>query len=165
MSHSIDLVDRYAVGGNLLKYAAADIAPDHARARPGPGAWSLAELAVHLLDSDLVASDRMKRVIAEENPTLYAYDENAWTERLQANDLPIDEAASLFAANRAWTARILKNCSEADFGRSGMHTEAGRQTLAELVTKYVSHLDHHLKFLYMKRANLGIAVPPRYART
>ena len=37
---------------------------------------------MHLLDSDLVASDRMKRVIAEPNPTLLAYDENLWVKNL-----------------------------------------------------------------------------------
>ena len=27
----------------------------------------------------------------------------------------------------------------------------------------VGHLDHHLRFLYGKRANLRVALPPRYA--
>jgi hypothetical protein len=26
----------------------------------------------------------------------------------------------------------------------------------------VNHLDHHLRFLYAKRANLGVAIQPRY---
>jgi hypothetical protein len=43
-----------------------------------------------------------------------------------------------------------------------MHSETGPVTLAALLAKYVGHLDHHLRFLYGKRSNLGIAVPPRY---
>jgi hypothetical protein len=31
------------------------------------------------------------------------------------------------------------------------------------VVTYVNHLDHHLKFLYGKRANLGVSIYPRYA--
>ena len=37
-------------------------------------------------------------------------------------------------------------------------------TLAELLATATNHLDHHLLYLYAKRANLGVALPPRYAR-
>jgi uncharacterized damage-inducible protein DinB len=158
------VLQRYAIGPSLLAFATSGLSPEQEQARPGPGAWSIAELVVHLVDSDTVATDRMKRVIAEPNPTLLAYDENAWIERLHAQEMPVEEAVNLFAANRHWTARILKRCDEADFARAGMHSEAGRQTLADLVVKYANHLDHHLKFLYAKRANLGVSVYPRYSR-
>jgi hypothetical protein len=59
--------------------------------------------------------------------------------------------------------RILRHCAEEDFARAGMHSEAGRKTLADLVAGSVSHVDHHLRFLYAKRATLGVAVPPRYS--
>ena len=77
--------------------------------------------------------------------------------------MPVEEAVNLFAANRHWMSRVLRGCSEADFGRAGQHTEHGRMTLAELVDHYTTHLDHHLRFLYGKRANLGAAVQPRYS--
>jgi hypothetical protein len=58
--------------------------------------------------------------------------------------------------------RVLRHCEQADFARVGIHTENGRLTLAALVANSVGHLDHHLRFLYGKRANLGVAIPPRY---
>ena len=166
MSASKELIDRYAAGGPLLLYAVSGIAPEQEKAPPGPGAgaWTLAQLVTHLLDADLVLADRMKRVIAEDEPVLVAFDENAWIDRLGANAMSIEEAANLFVANRRWIAQILRRCTEADFARAGNHTEAGRKTLAELVTTSTNHLDHHLRFLYAKRANLGIAVQPRYGR-
>jgi len=156
------VIDRFADGGPLLAQAASDLAPEQATARPGPGDWSIAELVAHLLDSDLVLSDRMKRVIAEEDPVLQAFDEGAWIARLGSNAMPVDEAAALFAANRRWMARILRAQDAAAFARSGVHTEAGRVTLAEVLVKAANHLDHHLKFLYAKRAKLGLAIYPRY---
>jgi uncharacterized damage-inducible protein DinB len=158
------VIERYAIGPTLLAHAASGLTPEQERARPGPGAWSIAELVTHLVDSDLVAADRMKRVIAEPNPTLLAYDENAWIDRLRAQEMPVAEGVELFAANRRWMVHILKRCDEGDFARAGMHSEAGRQTLADLVVKYANHLDYHLKFLYGKRANLGVSVYPRYSR-
>ncbi|RUL86463.1 DinB family protein [Tautonia sociabilis] len=157
------LIDRFENGGPLLAYSITNLSRAHEAARPGPGSWSIAELVVHLLDSDLVGGDRIKRVIAEENPTLLAYDENAWLSRLGYQDLPIEEAVSMFVANRRWIARILRTLPESDFARAGNHTEKGRLTLAELVLGYVGHLDHHLTFLYAKRGNLGMAVYPRYS--
>jgi hypothetical protein len=159
-----ELIQRYAAGPAVLAYAVSGLSREQELARPGPGLWSVAELVAHLVDSDTVGVDRMKRVIAEENPTLLAYDENAWIARLGAQEMPVEEAVNLFAATRHWMTRILRRCPLADFSRAGMHSEAGRQTLAELVVKYTSHLDYHLKFLYGKRANLGVAVYPRYAR-
>jgi hypothetical protein len=105
----------------------------------------------------------MKRVIAEDNPTLLAFDENAWIERLGAATISVEEAVNLLAANRHWMTKILRRCSDADFARAGTHSERGRQTLAELVATMTNHLDHHLRFLHGKRANLGVALPPRYA--
>jgi uncharacterized damage-inducible protein DinB len=163
MSRMDPLIDRYAAGGNLLIYATSGLAPEHATARPGPGAWSLAEVVAHLLDCDLVHGDRMKRVIAEDEPVLQAFDENRWIERLDSQSIPIEEAVNLFAAHRRWMTRILRKCSDADFARVGLHSEAGRKSLAELVTTAVSHVDHHLRFLFGKRAALGVALIPHYS--
>jgi uncharacterized damage-inducible protein DinB len=157
------LIDRYAAGGSVLVYAASDLTTEQEQARPGPGDWSIAELVAHLVDSDLVASERMKRVIAEPEPILLNYDEIAWIHRLRSSEMPVEEAVNLFAANRHWMTRVLRGCAEDDFARSGQHSERGRMTLAELLTTYVNHLDHHLRFLYAKRASLGVALEPRYS--
>ncbi len=163
MAHAPDLIKRYAYGPELLAYASQGLSPEQSLGRPGPGLWSIAELVAHMVDSDSVGVERMKRVIAQENPTLQAYDENAWIDRLDSQSMPIDEGVALFTANRVWMTRILRKCSEGDFARSGLHTEDGPKTLAKLLAGYVSHLDYHLKFLYAKRANLGISLYPRYS--
>jgi uncharacterized damage-inducible protein DinB len=159
-----DLIDRYTAGADLLAYATSGLSPDQEAARPGPGDWSIAQLVSHLLDADLVYADRMKRLLAEDRPTLQAFDENLWVDRLDYQSLPVQEAVELFSANRRWMARILRARPESDFARTGVHTEAGPQALAQVVTTITHHVDHHLKFLYAKRGNLGISVYPRYTR-
>ncbi len=104
----------------------------------------------------------MKRVIAEDNPPLMAFNENLWAERLAYAESSVEEAVNLIAANRRWMTRVLRACGDADFARAGTHSEAGRKTLAELLSTATNHIDHHLRFLYLKRANLGAALPPRY---
>ena len=156
------ILSRFEAGGPLLVQATSNLSPDQCREHPIPGTWSVAELVAHVLDSDLVFADRMKRIIAEESPALTAFDEHAWIDKLLSNDMPVEEAAILFAANRKWMSRILKSQDESAFARIGMHSEKGRQTLAEVLVYATNHLDHHLKFLYAKRAKLGVAIYPRY---
>ena len=161
MSRHLALVERFAAGGALLNYATSGLTAEQAEARPGPGAWSLNELVVHVVDTDLVMADRIKRILAEDSPTLLAFDQSAWNTRFGAMDLA--EAVPLLVANRVWMTRVLGSGSEADFSRVGQHSEAGPLSLAEVVARAVGHLDHHLRFLYGKRANLGSAIAPHYA--
>jgi uncharacterized damage-inducible protein DinB len=156
------ILDRFEAGGPILVQAVAGLTPEQARDHPIEGTWSIAELAAHLLDCDLVFTDRMKRIIAEDSPKLEAFDESAWIVRLDSNAMPVEEAAALFAANRSWMTRILRAREESDFARPGTHSEKGRMTLAEVLVYATNHLDHHLKFLYAKRAKLGVATYPRY---
>jgi len=156
------LINRYAAGGPLLVQAVAGLTPEQGQDHPIAGTWSLAELVAHVLDSDLVLADRMKRIIAEDSPVLQAFDQGKWISGLLSNEMPMDEAADFFAANRKWMTRILRSQAEASFARTGQHTENGRQTLAEVLVHAANHLDHHLKFLYAKRARLGVSIYPRY---
>ena len=163
MSPLESLIERYAAGINALIHATSLLPPEKWRTRVAPGIWSIAEVVAHMIDSDLVDADRIKRVIAEDEPKLAAYDESLWLERLRSDQASVEDALALFTANRRWMLRILRACTEADFRRVGWHTERGRMTLAEIVVGNVSHLDHHLRFLYGKRANLGLSLQPLYS--
>lgn len=163
MSAISTLIGRYAIGPATLEYAVHGLSDEQLRAKPGPGLWSIAELVAHMADSDAVGGDRIKRIIAEPEPTLLAYDETAWNDRLKMQDASLEDALVLFRANRRWIEQVLRRCDDSDFKRRGTHTEKGSVTLADQVVTYVTHLDYHLKFLYAKRANLRMAIQPRYS--
>jgi hypothetical protein len=42
------------------------------------------------MDSDLIATDRIKRMIAEDNPQLIGYDENKFVQSLFYEEQPAD---------------------------------------------------------------------------
>ena len=89
------------------------------------------------------------------NPQLIGYDETAFAKHLFPDKLDPVQACEVFRLNRLLTAIVLRHLPEAAFDRAGMHSERGRETLAELVQGYVEHLDHHMKFLREKRRLLG----------
>ena len=114
------------------------------------------ENAVHLLDSDLASTHRMRRIVAEECPLLVAYDENAFIARLPSADADLVEVLDLFEANRRFTARWLRSLPAEAFSRVGIHTQRGKVTLLQIVEIYSNHVGHHLEFVAQKRRNLGV---------
>lgn len=148
-------IERYASGGPLLSRAIAGLGPSDLDAKPIPGTWSIRQIVIHLLDSDLVATHRMKRMIAEDKPLLIAYDETAFANHLYYELMDVQLCCELFALNRAHTTQLLKALPEDTFSRVGVHNHYGIITLGGTVENYARHLDHHMKFLTQKRALLG----------
>ena len=124
--------------------------------KAAPLHWSVQELIVHLADSDAIAIDRMKRVVAEDNPQFLNADEAAYVRELHCHSQSIEDAIDLFEIGRRQFARVLRQLPEAAFDRIGTHSVVGEVTLRNLVETYVEHLDHHLSFLRQKRERLGV---------
>jgi uncharacterized damage-inducible protein DinB len=148
------IIDQYEAGAAKLKQAIAGLSGEQLRAAPIPGKWSMQQLVLHLMDSDLVMTERMKRIIAEKRATFLAFDENRWMESLAYAHQPAEEAADLFELNRKLFARVLRELPDATFARIGVHSERGNQSLEDIVKFAVSHLEHHLKFAAEKRSRL-----------
>jgi hypothetical protein len=101
------IIQRFADGGASLQAAIKGLDEADLNAFPVPGTWSIRQIVIHLLDSDLVATHRMKRMVAEDRPLLIAYDETAFSQSLYYDKLNIVRCCELFAANRAHTAELL----------------------------------------------------------
>ncbi|HUO10215.1 MAG TPA: DinB family protein [Phycisphaerae bacterium] len=149
------LIEQYAQGAGKLAQAIQGLTPADFLATPVPGTWSIQQIVIHLMDCDLIASDRMKRVIAEDNPILIGFNENAFSQKLFYEKLDPFTAADVFKKNRELTAIILSNLPDAAFTRFGTHNERGKVSLADFVATYVQHLEHHLGFIRHKRQLLN----------
>jgi hypothetical protein len=153
LSHR-DAVEQYAARSTVPRDAIAGLSRAQLTSRPVPGTWSIQEIVLHLLDSDQVASYRMKRAIAEERPRLDVYDETAFARRLHYHEQDPARACEAFHVNRQVTAALLRRLDESDFQRVAIHPEAGELSLGMFVRIYVHHVDHHLRFIREKRALL-----------
>ena len=58
----------------MLREAVAGMSQEQLIARPIPGKWSTLEVICHLADFEIVYADRIKRVIAENEPILFGGD-------------------------------------------------------------------------------------------
>src|SRR5919198_1450945 len=64
---------------------------------PGGGEWTARQIAHHLGDSESMAYIRLRRLIAEDAPTIQAYDEPEWARRLHY-DRPIEASLAVLEA-------------------------------------------------------------------
>jgi uncharacterized damage-inducible protein DinB len=152
-------IDQYEAGGPKVRRAAAGLSPAELTARPGPGAWSILELVVHLADSDAIAIDRMKRMLIEDNPTLLYADETVYNERLFPHEQTLEDALTLIEVGRRQFARVLRKLPPEAFERFGTHNRRGRMTVGGMVRDYIEHVDYHLGFLRAKRERLNNPAP------
>jgi len=148
-------IDRFAAGATVPGAWIRGLSAADLTAFPVPGTWSIQQLVHHVLDSDLIAVHRMKRIIAEERPLLIGYDETLFAKKLGYEGMDVAAACECFRLNRELMVQILRRLPEAAFDRFGIHNERGKVTLREMVDMYVGHLTHHEKFLEEKRAKLG----------
>jgi hypothetical protein len=150
------LIERYLRGPDHLQWRVRDMSPEQLRARPVPDRWSTLEVACHVVDSDGIMADRMKRIIADDEPPLLNAEESLWVARLCCHERDIQEELALLAHIRGQMARILHHVPEGAFARRGIHNVAGPLTLAQILQTATDHLEHHARFIDEKRAALGL---------
>lgn len=156
-----DLIEQYAIGGEKLDESVRGLtAEDMAKAPPadagpGVGKWSIQQVVIHLMNAESALADRIRRIIAEDDPVLLAWDENKFSERLTYNEQSVEDAVALVALIRRQLTRVLRKLPESAFSRAGRHSERGRQTLVDVLKMAVDHLEHHLKFIAAKREHAG----------
>ena len=156
MSKISTLVEEYLAGPKALRAAVAGMTREQLSARPIAGKWSTLEVLCHLADFDPIVADRMKRVIAEDKPTLIGADENRFAAALCYHDRDAEEELSIIEKTRGQMARILRKLPDAALQRVGNHNERGPLTLEQLMGNATGHIGHHLKFIQEKRKALGL---------
>ena len=153
------LIETFAAGGEQLSMAIRGLTREDLLAVPAPdanvGKWSIQQVVIHCMDSDLIAVDRIKRMIAEENPSLIGYDENKFVQNLFYNEQDAGVAVQMVDLNRKQFANVLRKLPDAALQRKGTHNERGPLTAGKYIQSTIEHLDHHLKFIHAKRANMG----------
>jgi hypothetical protein len=138
-----ELVARYKAGHATLLASLAGIDEAGLDARPADGGWSPREVVQHTADSEMTAAIRLRRLVAEENPVIAGYDGDTFAVRLHYADRPIEPALEAIAAARSTTAQILDGLTEAEWARTGTHTDSGPYGVEHWLETYAVHCDEH----------------------
>lgn len=147
MANVSTLIDIYSGGARQLRDALQAATNVDMDAKPIEGKWSIREVVCHLADSEIVYADRMKRVIAEDNPTFFEADPNLFGPALHCRRRPLDNELEVIQAIRAHMLPILRSCDADAFQRTGIHSVDGPMTLQTLLQRITDHIPHHVTFI------------------
>lgn len=141
-------IARYANGPALLEAAFARIPTEARQWRPAPGKWSAHEVVVHCADSEANAHMRIRFLVSEKEPLVVGYDQDRWAADMDYHAHPLDAAFATIRAVRANTVPLLNRLTEAQWRRSGRHTEHTAPYGAETwLATYAEHLEVHTRQL------------------
>jgi hypothetical protein len=139
------LIAQYARGPEELAVALARVPKDALQWRPAPGKWSAHEVVVHCADSESNSALRIRYLLAEREPLVVGYDQDAWARLFDYHAQPLEEALEVATTARRRTVPLLHRMTPADWAKEGRHTESGRYTAEDWLRVYAAHLAGHAR--------------------
>jgi hypothetical protein len=88
---------------------------------------------------------RVRYLLAEPEPLILGYDQDRWAIDLDYHSLPLGPALATVRAVRANTVPLLERLTEAQWNKTGRHTEQGSYGVETWLQIYAEHLDVHAR--------------------
>jgi hypothetical protein len=138
------LIKEYGCGYNMLRVAVEGLTEEELCFKPAPDKWSIHQILIHVADSELVSTQRLKKVLSEDEPLLMSTDQEAWANVLGYDQLDREPYLLLFDLLRSSMLPILAKLTAEQAEREGVYADAGRFTFKQLLEYRVQHVRGHL---------------------
>ncbi|MFS0552971.1 DinB family protein [Brevibacillus sp. 179-C9.3 HS] len=138
------LIEEYGQGYALLRETVEGLSEEELRFQPAPNKWSIHQILIHVTDSEILSTHRMRKVLAEEEPLLQSFDQEAWVDNLGYERLDLEQHLLLFQMLRASMKPILENLTAEQLERVGIYPDGARYMFKELLEIRVQHVHDHL---------------------
>jgi len=146
------LIEQYRAGAAEVEDALAGITDEELDRRPAePEGWTARQVAHHLADSEAMSYTRLRRLLADDEPLIAGYDEPTWARRLHY-DRPIEPSIAVLRAVRTASLQLLEAIDEAEWSRTGTHTESGPYSVEGWLRIYANHPHDHAAQIREARA-------------
>jgi predicted transcriptional regulator len=146
------LIAAYIAGPAAIRASLEGITKAELDARPADGGWTPREVVHHTADSEMTSAIRLRRLVAEDEPLIVGYDGDEFARRLHYDRRPIEPALEAIAGARATTAQILAGLTDAEWGRTGTHSEDGPYGVERWLEIYAAHCHEHAAQITRARA-------------
>lgn len=137
-----ELIAQYKDGYRVVCEAVETLSEAELDRRATPYDWTPREIAHHLADSETTSYIRLRRLLAEDHPTITGYDEMEFARRLHY-DRPIAASLDVLRAVRASSAELLDRLTAEEWAREGTHSESGRYSVQDWLEIYAAHAHDH----------------------
>ncbi|MBC7795861.1 MAG: DinB family protein [Pyrinomonadaceae bacterium] len=137
------LIKKYAAGFDNVQTALSGFSQDDLTARPITGKWTASEIVHHLADSETQSALRLRKLISEDFPVIYGYDQELFVNKLRCNNRPVEPSLMAFKYARETTMQLLETMTENEWKREGWHNESGLYTAETWLEIYAEHAHEH----------------------
>ncbi|MCY9549171.1 DinB family protein [Lysinibacillus xylanilyticus] len=139
-----ELIKEYALGYTMLREAIEGLSEEELRYKPAPDKWSIHQILIHVTDSEISSTSRLKKVLAEDEPILISFDQDAWANNLGYDLLDREQHFLLFKFLRSSMQPILDQLTSEQSRRVGVYVDQARFTFKQLLEYRVQHIRDHL---------------------
>ena len=109
------LLDGLEHSRKTLGHVLADVTQEGAQTiRDGDEGWSVLEILCHLRDYQAIFAERIRRILAEDNPTFTPYDETARLALVVENDYANQDLRAVFADYAATRRHMIDRLASLD---------------------------------------------------
>ncbi|HEX8965924.1 MAG TPA: DinB family protein [Patescibacteria group bacterium] len=105
--------------------------------------WSIHEVIVHIADTEMIFCERIRRIIAEENPTLTPFNQEQWANNMFYNKQDYKLALNWFKLQRESTFALLQLLTKKEWERKAMK-DGKEVTLFDIFNIAKKHIQTHL---------------------
>jgi hypothetical protein len=120
----------------VLRALVAGVDEAGLRRRPASGEWVIIEVVAHLADTEQRALGRVRRMLAEDDPHLEPFDQEALAVQRRYLDLDLQEELARLEQLRREHLAVLQGLDGLAWERTGRHGEHGQMT----VERYEMHV-------------------------
>ena len=118
--------------------------------------WTIRQITHHVADSHLHSVIRFKWALAEEHPTIKAYEEGDWVQLTDSRLGDVGPALTLLDGLHAKWVQVLESMTETEFARTFHHPQSGESVSLWLaLNNYAWHGKHHTAQILWLREQHG----------
>jgi hypothetical protein len=139
-----NIIAKYAGQATKLEQLVSAISPELIVLRPEDTRWSMLEIVCHLADAELLASVRIRRIITQDRPNLWGYQQEQWATALGYRHRRIETVLARFVLLRRENAELIEDLAEEIWHQTGAHDMYGTLSLEQLIEDYLTHTAKHL---------------------
>jgi len=125
-----------------LKYF--DLPDEDLQKNYGPDKWSVRYILHHIADSETILFYRIRRIISEPKQVIWAFDSDAWAEKLDYSTVPLELAKSIYVSAREGLIYYARLHYEKGDEITFVHTDTGISTLKDKFDHVVRHNQRHI---------------------
>ncbi|BBI36321.1 DinB family protein [Cohnella abietis] len=139
-----DSIENYLQTATKIRNSVQGLSEDQLLWKPGPAKWSINEIVGHLVDSNIVNSYRIRKIISEPVSPLATFAHNEWTSQQRFNETELDEILAVYDAITRYNALLLRKLNEEQWLSVGMKLDEPI-SIAHIIDRFIcNHVQEHL---------------------